>query len=614
MKILTLALLLLALFVVACSAETLVRFRLRRFAEDDDRFTIQSYAGRPERAFPLTLSFSVPRAFYSAALWDESATQGDLPGLYAAVYLSSADPIRRELAERPGMIGANALVALPRLRLQSLGTSHTWPVNATVAQPALELHAAYSNRGLFLLGPGSAVWLKARFARLSATELQLRDSINLAGYRALPCQYRDARGRCVLQQDAYVLHLEANSGHVRTVHVKAPGSRVILDLDSYDTILPSAVAARLRKSSTQRNATARVDWAPLDGGPSWLLARASDLTPAALQSGGTSRAAYAVAESGDDLVIGRALALRLFAEMVYDSSTATWYVLAADVSERYSAGVRWVLALSLILQALLMARQLLSPDQITFGNVLESLYAPKAPATEPHVLHWGYSCALVATAVVQLALGQVYLGAGADTDLVRVAALRDLGITVSVAAGCFVALHVALLVVMKVKATYTWSFEFIASATYVQTGLCGLGAALLPRAAQGTAEIVLLAAILALLLFLTSYYFLAAGHVIVRRFLARRPKSHSLFTQTTLVWASFAAVQFAFVVAFVFAGAEFVFAETVALLSVMSGAATAVSLTQGLFLVILIACVYVVQAEVLDVDLCYLDTVAGKSD
>lgn len=598
--------LLICLLVGACFAETFVRLRLKHTDEDEERLTIQAYAGHPQRMLALTVAFAVPRNLHSEALWNETATQGDLPGLYAAVYISSADPLSRELVESEG----TTVMMLPRLRLQSLGTKHSWNVNALFQQPALELHVPYSNRGLFLLGPGSATWLKARYARIMRNELQLRDTIDLTGYHPLPCQWRDEKGRCVLEQGGFRLRLEDKTGAVRFEKVEESGNRVILDLDSYTTQLPEAVSSRLlgKKPTSQR-----IDWAPPNGGPSWLLARASDLTPSALQSSSERRVAYATSKYEDDLVIGRRLALRLFSEMIYDSSEATWYVRAADTTERYNLSVRWVIAISLVLQALFVGRQLLHPGQVGVTNLLDSLYAgvPRASETRPHILHWAYSIAVVVTACVQLVLGQVYLGAGADVDFVRIPALRGTGIALSVMGAALTLVHFALLIVMKrERERHTLNVEFIAGATYTLVGLCGLSAALLPRASQGTRELVLLAALLALLVFYIIFHVMVSVHIIPRRFLYTASKGNPvLFQQQTLLWVVSSLLFTALGLALVFSGGDFVFAESVAIMTIKSSAATAVLLAQSLLLAVVITCVWVVQLEVFDVDLRHLRSI-----
>jgi hypothetical protein len=611
------------LLVSACVAETFVRFRLHRFEEDEDRFTVQAYTGHPEHLLALTVAFAVPRTFHSEALWNESAMQGDLPGLYAGLYLSSGDVLARELS--PGTGPEGTLLSLPHLRMQSLGTAHTWAVNNTLLQPAAELRVAFSTRGLLLLGPGSAAWLKARYARLTRTELQLRDAIDLSGYHALPCHWRDTLGRCVLQQDGYTLRVEDHrSGRARIVNVSAPGRRVILDLDSYTTRLPrNDVAGRLRGDDKGRPSARRIDWiAPGGSSVAWLLARDSDLVPHALQSNNVNqrKPRYAVSESTDhdDIVIGRQLALRQFAEMVYDSSEATWYVRAADVSEAYTLTVRWVIAISLALQALLIGRQLLNPDKVRVSHVYTWFYSSGRRVGEPHLLHWGYSLALVATAGVQLILGLVYAGKGADVDLVRLPTLRATGITLIVAGALFALVHVVLVGLMTWRRTpHTLSLEFVASATYVLLALCGLAGALLPRASQGTCEMVLLSTLLAVLVFLVVFYGTVSFVVIPRRLLfAARSGNRAHFQQQTLLWIAMAIILTALALAFVFTGGELVFVDSVALMSVKSSAKSSALLAQGLLLLIVVVGVGIVFIETLVVDLRRLKALerVGKSD
>jgi hypothetical protein len=442
--------------------------------------------------------------------------------------------------------------------------------------------------------------------------------MSLAGYSALPCQWRDPRGRCVLQQDAYELRLHDKSDHVRTLKVAAPGRRVILDLDSYTTQLPRNVSSRLRSEPGKSPSSLRIDWIPTSSGPGWLLARASDLTSQALQSGSEKKATYAVsATDDDDLIIGRQLALRLFAEMVYDSAEATWYVRAANVSESYSLTVRWVLAISLVLQALLIGRQLLNPNQVKFAHVLESLYSRRRRAEEPHILHWGYSMAVILTACVQLVLGQVYVGQGTDVDLVRISALRAVGITLSVAGACFALTHLVLMGIMKQRVLYTLSLEFVASATYILIGLCGLCAALLPRAAQGSTEIVLFATLLVLLIFFMTNCALVGAQVVPRRLLYKANQGDRvLFQQQTLLWIALSVVLIGLALALVFTGGDLVFAESVALFSAKVSPATAALLAQCLLLVIILVGVFVVLVETLDVDMRRMKALSSqeKSD
>jgi hypothetical protein len=614
----------LLLLVGVCSAETFLRLRLYRLAEDEDRFTVQAYAGHPEHLLALTVAFAVPRAFHSEALWNESATQGDLPGLYAGLYMSSTDPLARELMPNTGPEGT--LLALPRLRMQSLGTAHTWAVNNTLSQLAVELRVSSATRGLLLLGPGSAAWLKARYARFTRNELQLRDSVDLtSGYHALPCRWRDAQGRCVLQQDTYALRVEdRRSGRTHVVNVSAPGRRVILDLDSYTTRLPrNDVAGRLRGDDKGGPSARRIDWiAPGGDSVTWLLARDSDLTPHALQSSDVDQRwpRYAVSEGAehDDIVIGRQLALRQFAEMVYDSDEATWYVRAADVSETYTLAVRWVIALSLVLQSLLVGRQLLNPDKVQVAHVYTWLYAGGRPAGASHLLHWVYSLALVVTSGVQLILGLLFVGRGADVDLVRLPALRATGTTLSVAASLFALMHMVLVGLMTWRrAQHTLSLEFAASTTYILLGLCGLAGALLPRASQGTCEMLLLSTLLAVLAFLMVFYGTVSFVVVPRRLLFTAKRGNrAQFQQQTLLWIAMAIILTTLALALVFTGGELVFVESVALMSVKSSAQTAVLLAQSLLLLVVVAGVGVVLAETFSADLRRLKTVesVGKSD
>lgn len=596
-----------ALLVGACFGETFVRLRLHRFAEDEDRLTVRSYAGHPEHLLALTVAFAVPRAFHSDALWNESATQGDLPGLYAGVYLSNADPLGRELT--PGNGPGGTLLSLPRLRMQSLGTAHTWAVNMTLAQPA-----AFSTRGLFLLGPGSAVWLKARYARVTRTELQLRDSLSdlpSSDYRPLPCQWRDPQGRCVLQQDAYALRVEDRAtGHAHIVHVNASGTRVILDLDSYTTHLPRSVAARLREDAKAKPSARRVDWIAPGTNTAWLLARASDLTSSALQTAALGeRPRYAVSESSehDDIIIGRQVALRQFSEMIYDSSEATWYVRAADVSETYTVTVRWVIAIALAVQALLVGRQMLNPDKLSIPHVYAWLYESgrwqRSKERPRHLQHWAYSLAVVTVACVQLILGLVYIGKGVDVDLPRVPALRATGITLTVAATLFAVVHLVLVVFVHLRGQYTLSLEFAASATYSLVGLSGLAASLLPRASQATCEMILLALLLALIVFFMLLHALVSVVVIPRRLLfTATAGDRAHFQQQTFLWVVMACLLTGLSLALVFLGGDLVFVDSVALMSVRMGTESASLLAQGLLLIVVACCVCFVLVETLQVD------------
>ncbi len=527
--------------------DTTVRFRLRRFGDDHERMTVLAKAGHPERELPLTLTFTVPSAFHSEALWSESATQGDLPGLYAAIYVFADDrALQRELGVSSYV--SDDLLSAPTLRLESLGEEHFWIANTT-RDPVGQLGVAPSSksRGFFMLGPGSAVWLKARYAQIERQELILTNTLKkqqLQHRITLACAARDEKGRCVLAPEGYTVRTHTRSGVVTNL---ASAGRLILDLDAYATILPGTLAGSLRRAVRHPNDAEAVHWiewiVPSSSSQPLLLARAKELQSSVLQQDETAGAAFVSVAGGHgtDLILGRELLTRLFSELTYDSSDAVWYALAADTSETYSETVRWVMTILLIAQAFLVARHLLNPHELSLTHVLKiNLKLARASSNKKnkhlYVLPVYYSMAVVVVAALQVILGLVYLGTGSGVDPQRAAALLifahwNLGI----ASGFAALLLLSWVLLYLYEPTY--SLEYLIGTAYVTLGICGLMACLLPRAAQGLLELALLCALVFLLLFLLSYHFFGTLVVlIVRLHLPMAPRSVTLYRWLNGTW------------------------------------------------------------------------------
>lgn len=614
---LTLLLLLLLWFVAPIEA-THARFRLRRASEDSERMSIEAYAGHPERSIGLTLTFATPATFHSPDLWQESATQGDLPGLHAAIYMSSDDPLAQELVAGNGPSGT--LLALPRMRLVSLGTRHTWAVNTSFRQPAAEVRVPYSNRGLFLLGPSSALWLKTRYARLTQNELlltdtlpQLHDARRRTDYVRLPCVGRDAYSRCVLALNnatSAALRLRSAKHGTNVEPRTLPGpSRIVLDLDSPTTLLPSSLASRLLGSSAA-SASMVLEWLVPDAAGAWPLAHADDLSSSALQDSRTRHAAYAVVATGDAdvLVIGRPLAMRLFGEMVYDSGEAAWYVRAADTSDTYNEPVvRWVLAVSLVAMALLLGRQLLHPAQVELANLLESLYVgtQRLSPLGARALHWLNAVLICGTAIVQCILGLVYLDRGAGVIADRVPVLRAVGIVLAAAVAVLVvAVGWLMVAVRRDRGMYTPTVMYFVGVFYTIICVCGLALAVLPRAARGTPEIVLLATLLGLLVFFVVHVIMTGLHVIPRRLLYRATRGNQInFRRHTVLWLAALTCAAAFLFALLLAGIETVAIEGVSALAVLSSDTAIANLARALLVTVMLVSVWMTQMLALVVDM-----------
>lgn len=626
---LTRVLLVLVVLVTAVSAArrpttTDIRFRVRRYADESNHMTILPSAGHPARAFPLTVAFSVPQSFHSEGLWNESATQGDLPGLYAAVYVASADPMRRELVSHARLgLAPSALLSQPTLRLHSLGHAHSWAVNASNYSPAAEVGVAYSqavSRGFFLLGPGSAAWTKARFALVSHSELRLVDKAppSLATLVPLVCKWRDARGRCVLDQGSIVLRYHLADERTRDEALTQHAPRLILDMDTFSTVLPRTVAARLLRGvhdTVAYNRTLRVEWRGLH------LASADDVLPGAAESA-SGRPIHVVSadETTNDIVLGSAAALALFSEMVYDSSTATWYVCPSDPSNEEPEAARVAIAILLILQAFAMARQLLNPRQITTREVLESLSGRPVTraafnARDAHVLHWAYSGILLVLALVQIILGQVYLPRGACTGSFHADAIAAFGLVNAVAAGFSAVIHVTVMSQMQFGWPRTWSYEYIAGATYINVGLAGIMGSLLPQAVKGFTAFLLLAVLIMLQLFLLIYACLGSLVVFIRRAMrwtSRLRGVSRLSRATDIFWLTLCLGYATFVGASIGTGADIVLLETIAVLNTELDPILARPMAYAILAILAIASTFIVFVEVQDIDTRLLEEEAKK--
>ncbi len=557
--------LLLLLFLSATSATDDIHFRLYRFGDEHERMTILAHAGHPERLLPLTLSFTVPVAFHSDALWTESATQGDLPGLYAAIFLLANDPIRFELSSTNLPQG---LMALPTLQLESLGSEHFWSVNVT-SDPSSQLGIRPSgkSRGFFMLGSGSAVWLKSRYAKIGRSELTLSDTLPKQGpATVLPCNGRDSAGRCILTSKSYTLRYHLVSGKTETETI---AGRVLIDLDSYATTLPMNASGRLRHGSMHTSdlgAVVYMDWGIAK--TNFPLARASDVLPTALQD--EAGPAYVVdGGASQDLVLGRELLTRLFSEMTYDSSEAVWIMTSADTSATYTEGVRWTLAILLVVQAFLVGRQLLSPTHLMLTHVLTPTLQWRSVSRlkdgSVHVLPVYYSVGLVVVAVLQLILGQIFVGTGFGVDPLRAGMLTVFGWwNLGLACGFFALLLASWTLMMK--RDYHWSFEFFQNIAYVNLGLNGLMAALLPRAVQGQVELILLGALIVLQIFLLSYVILSAlVMLIVRRHMvtSKSDPRKDIYEYTNLLWYLVLVGAIILYILLAYAGTVYVLDETV---------------------------------------------------
>ncbi len=607
-----------ALLTLTTCASTDIRFRVRRFADESNRLTILPSAGHPARAFPLTVAFTVPLSFSSEGLWNESMTQGDLPGLYSAIYIASADPVRKELASHARLgLSSSMLLGLPTLRLRSLGHSHEWAINATNYSPVTEVGVVYNpavSRGLFLLGPGSAVWTKARYAAISHAELRLTDKppSSLHKFVPLPCVWRDARGRCILDQGAITLRYHLANEHIHDEALTAHSPRVVLDMDTFSTVLPRDVAARLRRGASDtlaQNRTLRVEWVSRHhgGGPVLHLASATDVLSSALQTA-TGRPMHVVSsdENTNDIVLGSAAALQLFSEMVYDSSTATWYVCPTDPVDVEPEAARMVIAALLVLQAFAMARQLLNPRQITTREVLESLSgrAVKLRALK-HVLHWAYSVVLVVIALVQIILGHVYLPRGACTGSFHADAIATFGIVNAVAAGFSLIIHATVMSQMHFGWPRTWSYEYIAGATYTNIGLAGIVGSILPAAVKGFTAFVLLATLIVLQLFLLTYSALGSLVIFLRRVMRWSSRVHgvSRLSQTTdVLWLLLCLGYIAFAGATIGTGADIILLETIAVLNTELDPVLARPMAYSVLAIVAIASTFIVFVEVQDID------------
>jgi hypothetical protein len=299
------------------------------------------HAGHPIKDLPLQLVVGTPLPDFRAAMAD--ATAYDLPGQYAAVVIPPSDPLVR--AELSGPSDAGLLFA-PRLVATTRGQVLTLPVNTSAAAAASGLLTNRAARGLFILGPGSSVWLQWRYALLGPDALTLTNEEAVVDWPTTPlrlaCQAYDTLGRCTL-----------------------PG-QVVLDFERSTSVLPDDAYAALLTGDRHAVQT-------LLGGHVVTLA-----TRAHVSSGQPEFVVASTADAGTATVLGRRTLTRLFGgTLLFDSATHTWTATLAAADQPATQDSRlYVLAVaSVALSLLLLARFYVSTGNVRLRYAMATLFS-----------------------------------------------------------------------------------------------------------------------------------------------------------------------------------------------------------------------------------------------
>jgi hypothetical protein len=398
-------------------------FTVRHVLNDDDREQIVAYAGHPSRARSFTLLFAVPKST-GIRMNGYNATDIDLPGQFAALYLNPNDPLSMPYTNMMTSTdeSSSSVINLPEIQLKTHNTLISFSLNITSMLMDLPVQGSLTQGALYV-GPGSSIYSRWRYADYTRRHFTLSQTRTVRkNEKQLQCETFDQHNRCVLSvAPGSVVRVYSDGRNEAILEI----TRVVLDFTSSASAMPPQLYGALRKSQETTEFT--VNNVMEYGWNGHLFATYKDVSSGGGSSMGmyggatddrgialTTTPKFVVTENTDSLVLGRHTLTQLFRTWTYDSSTASFTVVFND--QELSEVIRATLALTSLLQALLLANYVMSPFNLSIRNVMLTPVPQRRTIFETSTSIVIREAMALILATIQAIVGLLYVGDGFGVD------------------------------------------------------------------------------------------------------------------------------------------------------------------------------------------------------